>query len=108
MPKRNRMSAPPMPAKLKHYTRDAAEDTQQAIDSLLSHARKTAKRTLKHPMDDYYCCYIDTAVHLKICKLCASPGYDLDYKMVPHKDESGMCEYCGRVPFQPAIAIPLT
>ena len=47
MPKRNCMSAPPMPAKLKHYTRDAAEDTQQAIDSLLSHARKTAKRTLK-------------------------------------------------------------
>lgn len=47
MPKRNCMSAPPMPAKLKHYTRDAAEDTQQAIDSLLSHARKTAKCTLK-------------------------------------------------------------
>ena len=59
-------------------------------------------------MDDYYCCYIDITVNLKICKLCLAPGYDFDYKMVSHKDAGNICEYCGRVPFTPVITLPLT
>ena len=68
----------------------------------------TFGETVKYPMDDYYCCYIDITVNLKICKLCLSPGYDFDYKMVSHKDAGNICEYCGRVPFTPVITLPLT
>ena len=68
----------------------------------------TVGETVRHPIDDYHCCYIDVTVNMKICRLCLAPGYDLDYVMVPHQEATGICEYCGRVPFTPAIAIPLT
>lgn len=92
----------------------------QPMDGVLFEAPKVAEpcdhdyyvhtvgETVRYPIDDYHCCYIDVTVKMKICRLCSAPGYDLDYKMVPHQDASGICEYCGRVPFTPAIAIPLT
>ena len=68
----------------------------------------TVGETLRYPMDDYSCCYIDITVNLKICRLCVAQGYDLDYKMVPHVDSNGICEECGKFPFTPAVAMPLT
>lgn len=61
-----------------------------------------------YPMDDYFCCYVKVTINSKMCSLCTEPGYDLQYEMIPHDDDKGICKNCGRVPFTPAVAIPLS
>lgn len=61
-----------------------------------------------YPMDDYFCCCVKVIIHSKMCSLCTEPGYDLHYEMIPHDDDTGICKNCGRVPFTPAVAIPLS
>ena len=47
MAKKNRIPDPPMPTKMRHYSRDVSEDTQKALNAIISDTVKTAKHTLK-------------------------------------------------------------
>ena len=47
MAKKNRIPDPPMPSKMHHYSRDVSEDTEKALNAIISDAVKTAKHTIK-------------------------------------------------------------
>ena len=47
MAKKNRIPDPPMPSKMRHYSRDVSEDTQKALNAIISDTVKTAKHTIK-------------------------------------------------------------
>lgn len=47
MSKRSRIPDPPVPSKMRHYSRDVSEDTEKALNAIISDTVKTAKHTIK-------------------------------------------------------------